>query len=155
MRPPRPPRIEKLHADHVTIGFDCGREELNRFLHRFAPVGQRADSSQTYLALAGGRVVGYYALTVGEVAYADATERPRKGLARLAVARTEQGRGFGAGLLEDAMRRALRAADIAGIRGALLGTDKIVRQGPSSFRSLGRRSCRSGRCFSPPPGFQT
>lgn len=37
-------------------------------------------------------------------------------LVRLAVARTYQGRGLGAGLLKDAIRRTLAAADIAGIR---------------------------------------
>ena len=37
-------------------------------------------------------------------------------LARLAVAKNWQGKGVGAGLLKDAMRRTLQAADIAGIR---------------------------------------
>ena len=37
-------------------------------------------------------------------------------LARLAVSALWQGRGVGAGLLKDAMRRTLQAADIAGIR---------------------------------------
>ena len=30
--------IEKLRADHAVSGFDCGQEELNRFLSRFALV---------------------------------------------------------------------------------------------------------------------
>jgi hypothetical protein len=30
-----PLRIEKLRADHLVAGFDCGQEELNRFLSRF------------------------------------------------------------------------------------------------------------------------
>lgn len=37
-------------------------------------------------------------------------------LARLAVSTAWQRRGLGSGLLKDAMRRTLRAADIAGIR---------------------------------------
>ena len=37
-------------------------------------------------------------------------------LARLAVASDWQGKGLGAGLLKDAMRRTAAAADIAGIR---------------------------------------
>lgn len=36
--------------------------------------------------------------------------------ARLAVSASRQGRGIGAGMLKDAMRRTLQAADIAGIR---------------------------------------
>lgn len=119
-------RIEKLRPDHTVVGFECGREELNRFLIRFALTNQQAGSSQTYVALAGETVAGYYSLAVGEVAYADAPERLSKGLARhpipimllarLAIATTEQGKGLGAGLLKDAMRRTIQAADIAGIR---------------------------------------
>jgi len=110
----------------VVSGFDCGQEELNRFLIRFAMVNQVSGAALTYLALSGDRVVGYYSLAVGEVAYADASERLKKGLARhpvpimllarLAVSGQAQGRGLGAGLLKDAMLRTLQAADIAGIR---------------------------------------
>ena len=121
-----PLRIEKLSAAHAVGGFDCGREELNHFLARFALMNQQSGSAQTYLALSGDRIVGYYSLTVGEVASTDAPERLSKGmarhpvpirlLARLAVATVSQGHGLGAGLLKDAMRRTLQAADIAGIR---------------------------------------
>jgi GNAT superfamily N-acetyltransferase len=41
-------------------------------------------------------------------------------LARLAVALGWQGRGVGAGLLRDAMLRALQAAEIAGLRALLV-----------------------------------
>lgn len=121
-----PPRIEKLRADHGVAGFDCGREELNRFLVRFALVNQQADAAQTYVAVWGELVVGYYSLVVGQIAYDDAPSRLSKGLARhpvpimllarLAVSVGWQGRGLGAGLLKDAMRRTSQAADIAGIR---------------------------------------
>jgi GNAT superfamily N-acetyltransferase len=118
-----PLRIEKLRADHAVSGFDCGQEELNRFLSRFALVNLRAGTAQTYVALSGETV---YSLAVGEVAYQDAPERLTKGLARhavpimllarLAVSSGSQGQGIGAGLLKDAMLRTLQAADIAGIR---------------------------------------
>jgi GNAT superfamily N-acetyltransferase len=121
-----PLRIEKLRSDHVVDGFDCGREELNRFLVRFALINQQAGAAQTYVAVSGGMVVGYYSLAVGEVAYDDAPGRLSKGLARhpvpimllarLAVGSAWQGRGLGSGMLKDAMRRTLQAADIAGIR---------------------------------------
>lgn len=119
-------RIEKLRRDHAVDGFDCGREELNRFLIRFALPNQQAGASQTYLGLAGEEVIGFYTLVVGQVSYEGAPERLTKGLARhpvpimllarLAVSTAWQGRGAGAGLLKDAMRRTLQAADIAGIR---------------------------------------
>jgi GNAT superfamily N-acetyltransferase len=119
-------RIEKLRDDHAVSGFDCGREELNRFLIRYALTNQKAGAAQTYVAVGAEIVVGYHSLAVGEVAYDDAPERLGKGLAhhpipimilaRLAVRLDWQGRGLGAGLLKDAMRRTLQAADIAGIR---------------------------------------
>jgi GNAT superfamily N-acetyltransferase len=121
-----PLRIEKFHREHAVEGFDCGREDLNRYLRRFALANQQAGAAQTYLALSGDAVVGFHPLAVGEVAYADAPGRLTKGLARhpvpimllarLAVSKDWQGQGLGAGLLKDAMRRTLQAAEIAGIR---------------------------------------
>jgi GNAT superfamily N-acetyltransferase len=118
--------IEKLAGRHAVEGFDCGQEALNRFLTRFALPSQQANASQTYLGLADATVVGFYTLVVGEVAYDDAPERLTKGLAhhpvplmllaRLAVVAAWKGRGVGAGLLKDAMRRTVRVADIVGIR---------------------------------------
>ena len=119
-------RIEKLRRDHPVDGFSCGREELDRFLIRYAFGNQQANASQTWLGLHDAAVIGFCSLVVGEVAYGDAPERLTKGLARhpvpimllarLAVHTGWQGRGIGAGLLKDAMRRTLQAAEIGGIR---------------------------------------
>jgi GNAT superfamily N-acetyltransferase len=119
-------RIEKLRRDHRVDGFDCGDDALNRFLDRFAFQAQQAGASQTYLALDGDEIVGFYSLAVGSVAHLDAPERLAKGLARhpipvmvlarLAVSTGHQGRGIGAGLLRDAELRTLLAGEIAGIR---------------------------------------
>jgi GNAT superfamily N-acetyltransferase len=120
------PRIEKLRRDHHVDLFDCGQEALNRFLVRYAFQNQQAEASQTYVALVGDEVVGFYTLVVAQVEYDDAPQRLGKGLAkhpiplmllaRLAVATSWQGKGLGSGLLKDAMLRTLQAADIAGIR---------------------------------------
>ena len=119
-------RIEKLRRDHGVEDFDCGREELNRFLQRYALQNQQAGASQTYVGLAGDVVIGFHTLAVGEVKYEGAPARLTKGLARhpvpimllarLAVDRRWQGQGVGESLLKDAMLRTLQAADIAGIR---------------------------------------
>jgi GNAT superfamily N-acetyltransferase len=119
-------RIEKLRRDHRVDGFDCGKEPLNRFLIRFALQSQLANSAQTYLALSDNVMVGYYTLTYGDVAYDDAPDRLRKGvarhpvplmiLARLAVETAWAGKGIGSGLLKDALVRTLAAAEIAGLR---------------------------------------
>lgn len=119
-------RIEKLHRGHAVESFDCGREALNRFLIRYALQSQQSGASQSYVALSGEEVIGYYTLVVGQVEYDEASERLKKGLsrhpvpvmllARLAIAVSWQGKKLGSGLLKDAMLRTLQAADIAGIR---------------------------------------
>ena len=119
-------RIEKLRPDHAIDGFDCGREELNRYLSRYAWANQQAGAAQTYVGLVGDAVVGYYTLAVGQITRDEAPERLTKGLARhpvpvmllarLAVTLNFKGQGVGKALLRDAMQRTLQAADIAGIR---------------------------------------
>lgn len=119
-------RIEPLARSHAIDAFDCGQESLNRFLIRYALQAQHANASRTYLGLADDEIIGFYTLVVGEVRHADAPERVSKGLARhpvpimvlarLAVSAGWQGKGIGAGLLKDALRRTLQAAGIAGIR---------------------------------------
>lgn len=118
--------IEKLTRQHITDNFECGEDSLNRFLSRFALSNQQASASQTYVGLADGSIVGFYTLVVSEIAYSDAPERLKKGLAhhpvplmllaRLAVSQSLQGKGVGAGLLKDAMLRTTQAAEIGGIR---------------------------------------
>jgi GNAT superfamily N-acetyltransferase len=124
------PRVEKLTASHSLTVFDCGVPSLNRFLQSFALSNQNSGSSVTYLALAEFAVAGFYSLVVGEANFDDAPERLAKGLprypipvmiiARLGVDRSFQGKGLGAALLRDAMRRTLSAAEIAGIRGVIV-----------------------------------
>lgn len=121
-----PFRIEKLSREHPVDGFDCGPQALNIFLHRFALANQQANASQTYVGSGQGAVIGFYTLVVSEVDVQLAPPRLIKGLARypvpvmilarLAVDLKWQGKGVGAGLMRDSMRRTLQAADIAGIR---------------------------------------
>lgn len=120
------PQVAKLALTHDPTAFDCGSDALNRFLKLHALPGQRAGSSQTYVAASGSEIAGYYTLVVGHVAHDEAPGRLAKGLprhpvpviilARLAVHRTWKGKGLGAALAVDAMRRVLQAADIAGVR---------------------------------------
>ena len=119
-------RVEKLRRDHAVEGFDCGREQLNQYLRRYAWQNQQAGAAQTYAGLAGDVIAGFHTLAVGEVTFAGAPQRLTKGLARhpvpiillarLAVDRRWQNRGVGKALLKDAMLRTLQAAHIAGVR---------------------------------------
>ena len=122
--------IAKLTIQHDAANFDCGHTGLNTFIGLHALPGQRANISQTYVAVVDTTIVGYHTLVVGDVAYEDAPERLAKGLprhpvpiillARLAVDKTWQGKGLGAALVSDAMRRTLQVADIVGVRALLV-----------------------------------
>ena len=122
--------IEKLSREHDLSVFDCGNPALNVWLQRYAWTNQQADSARTYVALEGDRVVGYYALTTGSVHKHESPQRIAKGLAnhpigivllaRLAVDRTQQGRGLGKGLLFDALTRIQDAADIVAVRAVMV-----------------------------------
>lgn len=124
------PQIEKLHRRHAVETFDCGQDNLNRYLRRYALTNQKSGGAQTYVGISGESIIGYYSLVVGQVAFDDAPERLAKGLprhpvpimllARLAVDVNWHGCGVGAGLLRDAMQRTIQAADIAGIRAMLV-----------------------------------
>jgi GNAT superfamily N-acetyltransferase len=122
--------IDKLGRGHDLSGFDCGNPTLNVWLQRYAWTNQQADSARTYVALEGDRVVGYYALTTGSVHKHESPQRIAKGLAnhpigivllaRLAVDRTQQGRGLGKALLLDALTRIQEAAEIVAVRAVMI-----------------------------------
>jgi len=124
--------IEKLRREHVFDGFDCGKEDLTRFLKRHAWNSQHAQGGQTYVLAKDLRVLGYYSLAAGSVAREEATERVRKGLARhpipvillarLAVDVSIRGKGVGSALLKDALMRTAQAADTIGARALLVHT---------------------------------
>ena len=122
--------IEKLRRDHALDSFDCGKEELNRFLKKHALTNKASDSAQTYVLADGLVVKGYYSLAAGTISHEEATERVKKGLARhpipvvllarLAVDASLQGKKVGPALLKDALRRAVHAADTIGARSVLV-----------------------------------
>jgi len=117
---------ELLTATHEVASFSCGKQALDDFLKRFALANQANGSVRTYVAQQNGRVVGYYSLAAGSVAYERASERITKGLARhevpvilmarFAVDRSVQGQGWGRRLFFDALLRSLNATEAIGAR---------------------------------------
>jgi len=124
-------RLERLGAHHDVTGFASGKEELDSWLRRHAVAAQQMDSARTFLLVRGGegagnRVAGYFSLTMGSVLRAEAPPRLVRGLpaypvgmvlpARLAVDRSERGKGLGALLLAEALRKAVAAGEAAAAR---------------------------------------
>ena len=58
-------KISAENVDRITEPL----EALNRFLVRYAFQNQQAAASQTYVALMGDEVVGFYTLVVAQVEY--------------------------------------------------------------------------------------
>jgi GNAT superfamily N-acetyltransferase len=114
--------IEKLKREHQLDSFDCGKEDLNRFLERQAWNSQQAHSAQTYVLAKELAVVGYYSLAAGSVTHEGAIERAKKGLARhpIPVDVSLQGKKIGPALLKDALLRAASAANTIGARAILV-----------------------------------
>ena len=120
---------EKLSAGHDLSGFDSGEPVLDDWLRRRAAQNEAAGASRTYIVCAGEKVAGYYSLAVGAAARAGSPGRikrkmldpiPVMVLGRLAVDKSFQDQGVGAGLLRDAVLRTVQASEIAGIRALLV-----------------------------------
>jgi GNAT superfamily N-acetyltransferase len=124
-------RLERLGARHDFSGFASGKEELDSWLRRHALAAQQMDSARTFLLTrgaddAGNRVAGYFSLTMSSVLRAEAPPKLVRGLpaypvgmvllTRLAVDRSEQGKGLGALLLSEALRKAVAAGEAAAAR---------------------------------------
>lgn len=118
-------RFDKLHD---RASFDCGKLDLNDWLQRLAGQYERRDLARTYVAVQENdpRVVGYYAISNHLVRFDALPEDRTKGLptidipvvllGRLAVDKTAQGKGLGAHLLIDALRRAAHISRHIGVR---------------------------------------
>lgn len=136
---------ELLGDDHLLDGFSCGKPALDDWLLRRARRNNAFGASRTYVVADEGRVVaGYYSLSSGAVATADAPGALRRNmpdpipmvlLGRLAVDRHRQGQGIGPGMLRDAIHRTARAARILGIRGIVVHA--IDEEARAFYRSKG------------------
>jgi GNAT superfamily N-acetyltransferase len=126
-------RVEPLKRDHDRDRFDCGEPALDEYLSRFARQNQESGVSRTFVAVRDSepaRILGYYSLAVGAIDKANlpaaAIRRfpnfplPIVRLARLAVDRTQQGKGLGEDLLLDALSRCLRVAEDVGVIAVLI-----------------------------------
>lgn len=120
---------QPLDPQHDLRNFDCGVAELNNWLKKRAWQNQLSNATRTYVLSKDGQVVGFHALAAGSVRRDLAISRVRRNtpepvpvivLARLAVAKAQQGQGYGGVFLLDAVQRALSAAKIIGARALLI-----------------------------------
>jgi predicted GNAT family N-acyltransferase len=133
----------RLGDDHTLEGFDCGKESLNTWLVRHA---RRADSSRVahvyvWTPVGESKVCAYFAICPTEVVRKDDgvsgslaggySRVPGYLIARLAIASTLHGQGYGEQLLLDALGKAVAASEIGG--GRLIVVDAIDDEAQSFY----------------------
>jgi GNAT superfamily N-acetyltransferase len=123
---------EPLGEHHQLADFDSGEPSLDDWLKRRAAKNQANGSSRTYVVCEGpvqDRVIGYYCLAAGAIGHAEAPSTMKRNrpdpvpvlvLGRLAIHKDHHLKGIGTALLNDAIRRAIQAADIAGVTALLV-----------------------------------
>lgn len=118
-----------ITATHDLSGFDCRVPVLNDWLRERALKRTKAGSRGAMSCATVLGVAGYYCLSAGAVQREAAPGKLRRNapdavpvsiIGRLAVDRGYAGRGLGASLLADALRRIARAAQSIGIAAVLV-----------------------------------
>ncbi len=121
-------RIVLLDEQHDRSSFTCGVESLDRYLRTQAGQDVRRKANAVFVLSgidAPPRILGYYTLCAMALAQGDVPEAAQKHvpryplvsatlIGRLAVAAAFHGRGLGAILLADALRRAFESANTVG-----------------------------------------
>lgn len=131
---PEPERSEPLLSppipltvEHDLSAFDCGEPVLNDWL-RHRALKNESRFSRTYVVCEGSRVVAFFCISAGAVERSAAPGRVRRNapdtipisvIGRLAVSLDQAGKGLGADILSDALRRIAVASQSIGI-GAVL-----------------------------------
>lgn len=112
-----------LSSEHDLTDFDCGEPALNDWL-RHRAMKNESRFSRTYVVCDGNRVVAYFCISAGAVERGAAPGKVRRNapdtipvsvIGRLAVDRTYAGKGLGADILSDALRRIALASQSIGI----------------------------------------
>jgi GNAT superfamily N-acetyltransferase len=121
--PPAP-----ITPQHDTSQFDCGKIPLNDWLRKRA-LQNEGRACRCFVTCSGRSVVGFYCLSAGSVEHRDVPAALKRNmppiipvmlLGRMAVDKQYQGHRIGAGLLKDAISRAVSASVQIGARALLV-----------------------------------
>jgi GNAT superfamily N-acetyltransferase len=143
-------REEPIAKRHDRASFDCGDDDLNGYLKRYARQNHESGGAKTFVAISaedGASVLGYYSLSPASIEYARASELIQRGigrygvpafrLGRLAVDQSMQGMGLGGQLLLAAGRRCLRvSAEVGGVALLIDAKNERVARWYASYGAL-------------------
>lgn len=101
--------------------FDCGAEELNTYLKRFAKKNDKLGIGRTYVLLDKAHALGFYTVSMAQIEFKALPKStqgklprypiPAVRIGRLAIDLSAQGQGLGEFLLMDALTRCLRVSE--------------------------------------------
>lgn len=137
--------IVPLEKGHDRNAFDCGNDELNRYLQQQARQDAEKHVAVTFVLLEPGSpsILGFFTLSASTISVEELPpdmmrKLPRYGqlpvtlLGRLAVDRTARGQGAGEFLLVDALRRCLESSQQIGAMAVIV--DAKNEQAESFYR---------------------
>ena len=122
-------KIEALTKNHERVEFDCGDDDLNRYLQRTARQHLEKGMSKTFVLIddnSPSKILGYYTLAACEVHVEKLPRKyskkypskvPAAKLARLAVSKIKQRQGCGTIMMVNAIERILLVSNNLGIIG--------------------------------------
>lgn len=125
-------KFETLDENHNRINFDCGEEALTLYLTHFARQDMRRGLARTFIIKQedDDKVLGYYSLCSGAIDASEIQDSilkklpkypiPVARLARLAVDKKQQAKGYGELLIIDAFYRTSFAGKNMGIHGIVV-----------------------------------
>jgi predicted GNAT family N-acyltransferase len=145
--------VEELEAKrHDRTGFDCGVEPLNRYLKTQAGQHRVKGIATTFVLVdleRPSRILGYYSLSAASLAFERLTEADRKGLpaypvpaariGRLATSVSAREQGLGELLLQNAIKRILRARNTLGVHAVVVEAKNSAAEG--FYHKYGLRLC--------------
>ncbi len=121
--------IESLSKKHNRTEFDCGVDELNKYLQRVARQHLNKGMSRTFVLIDDIKpadIIGFYTLAACEILVEKLPRKyskkyppkaPAAKLARLAVAKKNQRQRYGTLMMVNAIERILAVSKILGIIG--------------------------------------
>jgi GNAT superfamily N-acetyltransferase len=141
--------IEKLNKDHIKSEFDCGNELLNNYIRKQAKQDINRDLSACFVLnnVTDKKVIGYYTLSGNSIDRNDFPENLRQKLppnylnlptillGRLAIDKSEKGKGFGAILLIDALKKCLNTSETIGVLAVVV--DPIDEEAINFYKKYG------------------
>ena len=142
-------RIEPLGSHHSRSIFSCGAESLDRYFRTQANQDVKRRANAVFVLIdprEPAEILGYYSLCATALAQGSVPLDARKHIpryplvsatlvGRLAIAEHQQGRGLGALLLADAVRRAYASASSVG--SSMLIVDAISEQAVAFYEANG------------------